>query len=79
MADTEYIKLIDVNGRALINAIEEDALHHDARIIWKRPEPRDNVIFLATKQTLIEMIEDTTDPEDMFEIWYPIEIAKKIM
>ena len=43
------------------------------RIVWKGKTPDDNIIFLATKDTLVDMIQDTTQPDDIFEIWQDIE------
>jgi len=43
------------------------------RIVWKGKTPDDNIIFLATKDTLVDMIQDTAQPDDIFEIWQDIE------
>ena len=49
----------------LIRMIQDDAITNDLHIVWKA----DNIIFLATKETLIDMINDTVQPSDLFEIW----------
>lgn len=54
-------------------AVQTNQLKDGHRVIWRAKDPDDNIIFLATKDTLIDMIEDTTEPTDTFEIWQDIQ------
>ena len=65
-------KIADLSAVQVIAAIKAGQIKDDHRIIWKAKDENDNVIFLATKDTLIDMITDTTKPDDMFEIWQDI-------
>ena len=55
----------EVPAPILIRMIQDDTITNDIHIVWKA----DNIIFLATKETLIDMINDTVQPSDLFEIW----------
>lgn len=59
----------EIPAPILIRMIQDDAITNDVYIVWKAKDPADNVIFLATKETLIDMINDTVQPSDLFEIW----------
>ena len=65
-------KIADLSAAQVLAAIQAGQIKDDHRIIWKAKDENDNVIFLATKDTLIDMIADTTEPDDMFEIWQDI-------
>ena len=65
-------KIADLSAVQVIAAIKAGQIKDDHRIIWKAKNENDNVIFLATKDTLIDMITETTKPDDMFEIWQDI-------
>ena len=54
----------EVPAPILIRMIQDDTITNDIHIVWKA----DNIIFLATKETLIDMINDTVQPSDLFEI-----------
>lgn len=55
----------EVPAPILIRMIQDDTITNDIHIVWKS----DNIICLATKETLIDMINDTVQPSDLFEIW----------
>ena len=55
----------EVPAPILIRMIQDDTITNDIHIVWKA----DNIIFLATKETLIDMINDTVQPSNLFEIW----------
>jgi len=59
----------EIPAPILIRMIQDDAITNDVYIIWKAKDPADNVIFLATQETLIDMVNDTVQPSDIFEIW----------
>lgn len=65
-------KIADLSAAQVITAIKVGQIKDDHRIIWRAKDENDNVIFLATKNTLIDMIADTTEPDDMFEIWQDV-------
>lgn len=65
-------KIADLSAVQVIAAIKAGQIKDDHRIIWKAKNENDNVIFLATKDTLIDMITETTKQDDMFEIWQDI-------
>lgn len=60
-----WIKNGEVPAPILIRMIQDDTITNDIHIVWKA----DNIIFLATKETLIDMINDIVQPSDLFEIW----------
>ena len=59
----------EIPAPILIRMIQDDAITNDVYIVWKAKDPADNVIFLATQETLIDMVNDTVQPSDIFEIW----------
>lgn len=65
-------KIADLSAAQVIAAIKVGQIQDDHRIIWRAKDENDNIIFLATKNTLIDMISDTTEPDDMFEIWQDV-------
>ena len=60
-----WMKNGEIPAPILIRMIQENAITGDVRIVWTA----NNVIFLATKDTLIDVIEDTAEPSDIFDIW----------
>lgn len=64
-----WMKNGEIPAPILVRMVQEDAITNDVYIVWKDKEPADNVIFLATKDTLIDMIDNTVEPSDVFEIW----------
>lgn len=60
-----WMKNGEIPAPILIRMIQENAITGDVRIVWTA----DNVIFIATKDTLIDVIEDTAEPSDVFNIW----------
>ena len=50
----------EVPAPILIRMIQDDTITNDIHIVWKA----DNIIFLATKETLIDMINDTEEKEE---------------
>ena len=60
-----WIKNGEVPAPILIRMIQDDTITNDIHILLKA----DNIIFLATKETLIDMINDIVQPSDLFEIW----------
>jgi len=65
-------KIADLSAAQVLAAIQAGQIKDDHRIIWRAKDENDNIIFLATKDTLIDMIADTTEPDDMFEIWQDV-------
>lgn len=59
----------EIPAPILIRMVQDNAITNDVYIVWKAKNPTDNVIFLATQETLIDMINDTVQPSDIFEIW----------
>lgn len=64
-----WIKNGEIPAPILIRMVQDNAITNDVYIVWKAKDPTDNVIFLATQETLIDMINDTVQPSDIFEIW----------
>lgn len=50
----------------LLAALATGKMPDESRIIWRQ----DNIIYLATKETLIDVLDDTNEPE-LFEVWMP--------
>lgn len=61
-----WIKNGEIPAPILIQMIREDTITGDVRITLKSVE---NIVFLATKDNLINVIDDTVKPTDIFEIW----------
>ena len=64
-----WMKNGEIPAPILVRMVQDDAITGDVHIVWKGKASADNVIFLATKETLIDMIDDTVEPSDVFEIW----------
>lgn len=62
-------KVDEMHAACLVVLIAARALPDDARIVWKAQQPEDNIIFLATIDSLPDMIPETPQPNDIFEIW----------
>lgn len=50
----------------LLAALATGKMPDESRIVWRQ----DNIIYLATKETLIDVLTDTNEPEK-FEVWMP--------
>ena len=64
-----WMKNGEIPAPILVRMVQDDDITGDVHIVWKGKASADNVIFLATKETLIDMIDDTVEPSDVFEIW----------
>lgn len=64
-----WMKNGEIPAPILVRMVQDDAITGDVHIVWKGKASADNVIFLATKETLIDMIDNTVEPSDVFEIW----------
>lgn len=53
-------------------AIQLNQIKGDERIIAKYKEESEGITLLATKDSLIDMIDDTVPEDAIFEVWAPI-------
>ena len=58
-------KRTELAPELLVAAIAANKIPQEARIVWRE----ENVIYLATKETLADMLTD--QPPIKFEIWMP--------
>ena len=65
-------KVNEVSTAILLQAFAAEQISDDLRIVWRNKNPEDNIIFLASDSTLIDMIENTVKPDDRFEIWQTV-------
>ena len=68
-----FQKVNELPAAIVADMVVNGVLTENDRIVWKGKTPEDNIIFVATKDTLVDMISDTTQPDDIFEIWQDLE------
>ena len=56
----------------IAKAIELDQIKGDERLIAHYKEEPEGITLLATKDSIIDMIDDTVPEDATFEVWAPI-------